>query len=174
MIESSEESVLLSPDAVLVLLSHADLIDQVQMREGNHTDRVVVLDEGEPITELAVIYEVTDSSDRLRNLVLLDLTLEKLGQINGIEATSTGLKVFCWNRLSIIFFLISDIIRLINIITDRVQVRLVHIHTLANVQTFEGLADIQLLVVECQSILRDFDKTVHVLTILIRSNEERM
>ena len=63
LVKSCEESVLHAPHEVLVLLTHAYTIDKVKMREGQHNDLVVVLDEREAVTKLTIVDVVANTTN---------------------------------------------------------------------------------------------------------------
>ena len=62
-IKCGEESVLLSPNEVLMLLAHSNAIHHVQMGEGDDDELVKVLNEGKPIIELTDVDLVALPSD---------------------------------------------------------------------------------------------------------------
>ena len=75
-IKSSKEAVLFSPNEVVVLVAHTNTVDKIQVGEWDHRDRVEVLNERESITELAIVDEIRNSTDSLRQLVLFNFALE--------------------------------------------------------------------------------------------------
>ena len=86
-VQRREKAVSLPPDDILSLQIHSNAVDQVEMREGDHCDRAVVLDDREPVTELAIVDYIADASDGLQEFVLLDLALEKLVDVVDVEAS---------------------------------------------------------------------------------------
>jgi len=54
-IESSEEAILLSPYHILVFLAHADAVNEIDVRVGNHSDFEEALEEAESVAEFTVV-----------------------------------------------------------------------------------------------------------------------
>ena len=75
-IKSGKESIFLPPDQIVILLTHADAVDEVEMGEGNDSDCVKVLNEREAITESAIVDVIAHTADRLGQLILLDFAVE--------------------------------------------------------------------------------------------------
>ena len=100
-IQSRKETVFLAPDHVLCLVAHADAVEYVEVRQWDHDDVVVALDETDSVTELAVIYEITLASHCADQLVLDDTPLEELVSIVDVKADRT---------LQILFFLLFFIV----------------------------------------------------------------
>lgn len=55
LVQRCEETILLSPDQVVRLMAHADAIEKVKMREGNHDDVVVALNQGDAVAKLTIV-----------------------------------------------------------------------------------------------------------------------
>ena len=87
LVKCREKAVSLPPDDILSLQIHSNAIDQVEMRERNHCDRAVVLNDREPVTELAIVDYIADTSNGLQEFVLLDLTLQKLIDVVNVKAS---------------------------------------------------------------------------------------
>ena len=125
-IEGSKEAILFSPNQIVVFLTHANAIDQVEMGEGNHCNRVETLDKRETITEPAIVNFIAQSADGPGKAIFFDLSVEELFDVVDVE---TGRRVveFCV-PLALEFVLSRvDVGRSIDLIADRVQVALVNV-----------------------------------------------
>ena len=86
LVQRGEEAVLHAPKQILVLLTHAHTVNQVEMRERHHNNAVVVLDEGEAVAKLTIVDVIAHAADGFAKLVLLDPALEHLADIVDVKA----------------------------------------------------------------------------------------
>ena len=135
------------------------------MREWNDSNRVKVLKEGKAIAKSAVVDVIAHAADRLRQLVLFDFAVEELLDVVDVEARRTVLEV----RVSLsrkIILVRVDVRMPNNLITDRVQIALMHVLAVANIVTLETQAQIHLLVVHFDHFVADLRITVSVFSVL--------
>ena len=66
-------------------MAHADAVDEVEVREWDNSDRVEVLDEGEAITETAIVDLIAKATNGFGEAILLNLAVEELLNVVDVE-----------------------------------------------------------------------------------------
>ena len=119
LVKRSKKTIFLSPNNVFVLAAHADAGQQVQVRQRNHWNRVVILNERKSVRKKTVVNYVAKSSYRWCNLIFLNFSLKQRLKIVSVKATRTHPTIWLWLDLAILVF-IADSNRLIDWVADRV------------------------------------------------------
>ena len=104
------------------------------MGEWDDYDVIVTLQEWNSVTELALVDKITLTTDCASQSVTFDLAFEHLIEIVDVEATR--IKVVLLRLLLFILLLVfmpDDLSLLRQVITDRIEVPLVHIDAFSNV-----------------------------------------
>ena len=135
-------------------MSHANAVDSVQVREWNHSDAIVVLDEWDSITELAAVDHCASSTDAGDDLVAIKPTAEKSLHVDHVKAFSAVLEIFLLLRLLIVFNVCEDV-WLRRFITGRVQVVFVDANASTDVQAFEKFDQLETFVVNLNDSMSD-------------------
>ena len=107
------------------------------MRERNDTNVVEILNEREPITELAIVNQVAHSTDCCGQLVPFYFALEE--PINVIDIETAGFELpisLCISVFFIVLLFASQCIWLLDIVTNRVEVALVNVLARTDVKSF--------------------------------------
>ena len=118
-----------------MLLTHTFAVQKIQVWERHHGYLVEVLDEGDPIRELADADLVAHSTDRWAQLILFNFAIEELFNIVDIEATASVFPIWQLFSLTIFFFFVFKTVRLNDGVTNCIQVALVHVLTASDIQT---------------------------------------
>lgn len=84
-------------------MAHADAVEQVEVWQRDHDYVVIALDKTDPITELAVVYEMALASHCADQLVLDDTPLEELFGIVDVKTDRT-LQIL----LLLLFFIVNE------------------------------------------------------------------
>ena len=116
------------------------------MREGNHSDRVIVLNEGESVTEFTIVDKIANTAHCRRQPIFLDFTFKQLLDIVNVKAARGKLEIL--DLLWIAFLLVVlDSVRCFQRVTDRVQVALMYVLAAADVEAFKSQLNFHLPVI---------------------------
>ena len=143
------------------------------MREGNHSDRIIVFNEGESVTKMTIVDKIANSTHSRSQLIFLDFTLEKLLNIVDVETASAELEVVRLLGFTILF-IISYGVRSLQRVTDRVEVALMHVLTASDVEVIKGQLYFHLPVIDLDFLGRDLHITISVFSQFVSCDIERV
>ena len=133
------------------------------MWEGNDSDRIVVFNEGEPVTELTIVDKVANAAHRRGQLVFLDPSFEKLLDIVDIETASAELEIYRFLRITTMLVICYGV-RSFQRVADRVEVALMHVMAATDVEAIKRQTDFHLLVIDLDLLGRNLHVTIPVLS----------
>ena len=79
-----------------MLLFHTHTVNKVEMRERHHHDVVIVLDKGQAFAKHTIIHVIADTTDSLRQLILLDPAGQQFTDVVDVEAGCSEVLNLCF------------------------------------------------------------------------------
>ena len=144
------------------------------MGQGDDHDVQKTLQEGEPVAKLALADYATLSTDGLGKFMKLNCTPEQLLDVIYVKTTAHEGEVLhrLDDRSFLIILILCDQRWIEDVITDGVELPLMHLLTAANVKTFKLETQVHILVIHFDESLSDRRIIVFILPEAIHRDKE--
>ena len=160
--QSSEETRLLPPNHVLMLVFHPDTVYSIEVRYRDHHDRVVIFNVGQPLAVEVILDQIAEARRGLRDPVHLDSPAEQGLHIED----EVALLVLKLQRLRLVALQLVrhlDLLVLPGTIDAGIDEALVDVESRADIHVLERQSALLVLIVDGDLVGAHLDVAVHVI-----------